>query len=261
MKTNTIQSKTKISLFGKSRKFLLTCGIVSSALYIIMNIVAAIIYDGYSSFSQTVSELSAIDAPTRLLWVPLGLVYTLLVAAFGWGILKSAVHNRSLQIAGTVLVVYGLIGIAWPPMHQREVLAAGGGTFTDTMHIVFSILSVVLMFTAMLIGSKALGKKFRYYSLVSVLTLLLLGAWTAMQAPKLQQNLPTPWLGVVERILILIFLVWVVVLAMNLLHVPKATRSEWVKEAEPSARSKNKRENVELDDHRAEFLTKADHQH
>ena len=41
-------------------------------------------YQGYSFASQTIGELSAIGAPTRQLWVPLGIVYTLLVAAFGF---------------------------------------------------------------------------------------------------------------------------------------------------------------------------------
>ena len=45
-----------------------------------MNVFVAMQWENYSSVSQTVSELSAIDAPTRPLWVPLGIVYTLLVS-------------------------------------------------------------------------------------------------------------------------------------------------------------------------------------
>jgi len=55
-----------------------------------MLVFVAMRWEGYSSASQTVSELSAIGAPTRSLWVPLGAVYTLLVTAFGWGVLVSA---------------------------------------------------------------------------------------------------------------------------------------------------------------------------
>ena len=63
----------------------LICGIVSSLLYVAMNVFIPMRWDGYSSAAQTVSELSAIGAPTRALWVPLGTVYTLLVPVFGWG--------------------------------------------------------------------------------------------------------------------------------------------------------------------------------
>ena len=66
------------------RTALLLCGVLSSLLYVAMTIVVPMYWESYSSASQTVSELSAIGAPTRSLWVPLGLAYTLLVAAFGW---------------------------------------------------------------------------------------------------------------------------------------------------------------------------------
>jgi hypothetical protein len=42
-------------------------------------------FEGYSPISQTVSELSAIGAPTRLLWMLLGSVYDVLVVASGLG--------------------------------------------------------------------------------------------------------------------------------------------------------------------------------
>ena len=73
-----------------SQKVLLVCGILSSLLYAAMNVFVPMRYEGYSSASQTVSELSAIGAPTRPLWVLLGVAYTLLVTAFGWGVWASA---------------------------------------------------------------------------------------------------------------------------------------------------------------------------
>jgi len=200
------------------RTALLLCGVLSSLLYVAMTIVVPMYWESYSSASQTVSELSAIGAPTRSLWVPLGLAYTLLVAAFGWGVRASAGRNRPLHIAGGLLVAYGLVGLAWPPMHLREVLAAGGGTLTDTMHIVFAMVTVLLMVLAMGFGAAAFGKRFRRYSEATIVTLLVCGVLTSMDAPQLQANLPTPWMGVWERIDIAVFLAWVVVLATALLR-------------------------------------------
>jgi hypothetical protein len=68
------------------RKPLLICGILSSLLYVAMNVFVPMLDPAYRSASQSVSELSAIGAPTRSVWVPLGIVYTLLVTAFGWGV-------------------------------------------------------------------------------------------------------------------------------------------------------------------------------
>ena len=40
------------------RRGLLRCGIFSSLLYVAMNIFIPLLYDGYNSASQTISELS-----------------------------------------------------------------------------------------------------------------------------------------------------------------------------------------------------------
>ena len=93
-----------------------------------MNIFIPMRWTGYSSFSQTISELSAIDAPTRSIWFPLGMVYTLLVAAFGVCVRRAAHGNRSLRVLGSLFIASGIIGLGWLPMHQRPVLAAGGAT-------------------------------------------------------------------------------------------------------------------------------------
>jgi hypothetical protein len=201
------------------RKTLLLCGILSSLLYIAMNIFVPMQWKGYSSASQTVSELSAIGAPTRALWVPLGIAYTLLVAAFGLGVWESAQQNRPLRIVGALLVTSGIIGLGWPPMHQREVLATGGGTLTDTMHIVWSTITVLLFMLEIQFGAAAFGKRFRFYSIASMVILVVFGVLTFRDAPRMVANLPTPLIGVWERISIATFLLWVVVLAIALLRV------------------------------------------
>ena len=65
------------------RTILLVCGVVSSLLYIAMNVFVATQWEDYSSASQTVSELSAIGAPTRRVCVGVGIGYSVLVVAFG----------------------------------------------------------------------------------------------------------------------------------------------------------------------------------
>ena len=150
----------------------------------------------------------------------LGAVYTVLVTAFGWGVWKSAGRDRALRIVGGLLVAYGSLGLLWPfaPMHQREVLAAGGGTLSDTMHVVLASATVLLMFVAMGFAARAFGKRFRLYSIASIVVLVAFGALTFWDAPRVQANLPTPWIGLWERINISVFLLWVVTLATVLLR-------------------------------------------
>ena len=206
------------------RNIWLACGTLSSLLYMAMNIFIPMFYEGYDSVSQTVSELSAIGTPTRILWVALGTVYTLLVVAFGWGVRRAAGQNRPLRIVGILMLAYGVVSLLWPfaPMHRREALAAGQEGFTDTMHLTLASVTVLLMTLAMGFGAAAFGIRFRIYSIITILILLVFGILTALDAPKVQANLPTPFAGIWERINIGGFLLWIIVLARILMQKRKA---------------------------------------
>ena len=203
------------------RKYLLYCGLAASLLYIAMNIFIPFLDKGYNWVTQTVSELSAVDAPTRPLWFPLGIIYTLLIAAFGWGVFQLADRKRFLRIAGVLLIINGLIGLTWSPMHQREVLAAGGGTFTDIWHLVMASVTVLLMFLSIGFGAAAFGKGFRFYSIITILVFIVFGVLTFVEAPNVDKNLPTPYIGLWERINIAAFMVWLLVFSINLLRLEK----------------------------------------
>lgn len=211
-----------------ARNILLRCGILSSLLYVAMNIFIPMGFAGYSSVSQTVSELSAVDAPTRPVWVGWAMLYTLLVLAFGWGVLQSAGQNRRLWIVGMAMLGTGVLDMLWPfaPMHRREVLAAGGETLSDTMHIAIAVATVVLMMLMVGFGAAALGKRFRIFSIVSMAFIIVFGALIGMDGPRVSKNLPTPFAGVWERINIGVFLLWVVVLGVALLQANKKPESQ-----------------------------------
>ena len=205
------------------RKTLLVCGVASSLLYALM--IWGIRYEGYSPISQVPSELTAIGAPTQALWTRLGWIYTVLICAFGIGVWTSAGRNRPLQVVGSLILAHASLGLLWPfaPMHQRDVLAAGGGTTSDTLHQVLAAVTVVLMFLAIGFSATAFGRRFRWYSIVTIVVLLTFGGLTFLEAARLQANLPTPWIGLWERINISVFLLWVVILAVILWRTGAAT--------------------------------------
>jgi hypothetical protein len=201
----------------------LTCGILAGILYIAMTLCVGVLWDGYRAADQTISELSAIGAPTRPLWMALITVYAALMMAFGWTVWTSA-RNRALCVVGALLFTQTVFGIFWPPMHQRDVLAAGGGTLTDTMHIVWTIVTSLFFTVALGFGAAALGRRFRVYSLVTMAIMLACGAWTGTYAPAMQANMPTPWAGVWERLNTSAFMLWIAVLAVALLRSDRASR-------------------------------------
>jgi hypothetical protein len=98
------------------RKLLLACGIVSSLLYVAMNAFIPMLWDAYSLASQTISELSALDAPTRPLWFALGLVYAVLVVAFGQSGCRPAATGPADRGSSDARLASQP---PWPPMHLQ----------------------------------------------------------------------------------------------------------------------------------------------
>lgn len=206
------------------RKGLLLCGILSSLVYVALNVLGALRWEGYSLKSQTVSELSAIGAVSRPLVVPLGLAYQLLVIAFAWGVWQSAGRRRTVRSLGGLLLAYGAVGLAAPfvPMHLRGEPVS----LTDTLHIALTAVTVLLMLVALGFGAASFGRRFRVYTLATILLLVVFGALTGADGPRIAANRPTPWIGVTERANIGVFLAWVVVLATALWHPPTRASKE-----------------------------------
>lgn len=209
----------------KTARRLVACGIFGASLYVAMTLLVGLLWEGYSATSQAVSELSAIGAPTRPLWIVLGAVYSVLIFAFGCGVWISAGRRRSLHVVGALLIAHAVFGLAWPPMHQRAMLAAGGSTLTDTLHIVWTFATVGFMLVAIGFGAAAFGTRFRSYSIATTVALVVCGIATGSNASLVQANLPTPWLGVWERIQIALFMLWVALLALRILRERAAVTS------------------------------------
>ncbi|KAM3103355.1 DUF998 domain-containing protein [Phormidesmis sp. 146-20] len=199
------------------RKVLLVCGILSSLIYVTTVVLAPMRWEGYSSASQTVSELIAIDAPTRSLVVPLFILYSLLVYAFGVGVWQLSGQKRVLRFAAVGLVgkeVLGLVVTLFFPMHLRGI----EGTLTDTMHATLTGVGLLFMLLALGCAAIAFGKWFRLYSIATILIFVVFGVLAGLDGSRLEANLPTPWMGVWERINIFAYMLWVVVLSIALLR-------------------------------------------
>jgi hypothetical protein len=207
----------KVSL----KTILLICGIISSLLYVAATILGAVRWNGYSPASQTISELIAIDAPSAPLVIPLFLTYSVLMFAFGFGIWRSSGQKRVLRFVAGFIVgkeLLGLVVTLFAPMHMR----GAEPSLTDTMQAVLTGVGVFLcMFPALGLGATAFGRKFRFYSIGTLLIFVVFGIIAFLDAPKLSANLPTPWLGVWERVNVFGYLLWIVVLALTLLKTEK----------------------------------------
>jgi hypothetical protein len=103
----------------------------------------------------------------------------------------------------------------WPffPMHQRGTET----TVLDLGHIILGGGSSVLILGFIGFGAFALGNRFRNWSLATMLVYFLTALGTFSYVNEVVAGDPTPWLGIIERILIYAYLLWVAVLAVALL--------------------------------------------
>jgi hypothetical protein len=196
------------------RKVLLVCGILAALIYVGTDILAAMRWEGYSYTAQSVSELRAIEAPTRALLVPFLFVYSLLEIAFGLGVWEAAGHKRALRFTGILLIGLGVVDLSayFFPLHLTEEVE----TLNNMMHIILSAVTVLLILLIIGCGATADGKWFRLYSYATILVLIVTGALAFLELPRIAANLPTPWLGVRERINIYGYMLWLLVLALVL---------------------------------------------
>ncbi len=195
-------------------RMLLVSGTVSSLIYVALNVFVPMLWPEYSCITQTVSELSAIGSPTRSIWFPFGVLYAVSFGLFGVGIIRVARDSRAIRTIGILTIIYSCFSLYWPPMHLRGMETS----LTDTLHIVWTIVTVVLMVIMMSLGAVVFERSFKIYTIVSVFLLIVFGILTSMEAPNIVLNRPTPTIGVWERINIGLFMVWIIVLSMRFLR-------------------------------------------
>lgn len=197
------------------RTTLLLSGILASALYVGTDLLAGTLYPGYSFTDQAVSELFAIGAPTSHLVVPLFTLSSLLLLPFAWGVWSASGRNRALRVMALMILgnaVNSLMLWNFFPMHMRGVTP----TFTDAMHVILAINPFVLLSIGL--GAAAFRHWFRLYSIGTVLILLVPAVFAFLYIHEVGANLPTPWLGLAERIAQYANQLWQVVLAIVLLR-------------------------------------------
>ncbi len=207
------------SWLPRLRRVLLAGGIASSVLYLAaIDLLAPLLHPDYHDYtSQMVSELMALEAPSRPLMVPVMWLYNLLVFALAAGVWASAEGRRARFLTAGALVGYGVFstaGLLLAPMDLRAV-----GVSAQTMlHIWDTALQGLCMVLAFAFGAFAHGTRFRLYSLASLASSLVFGALASFAATQPSM----PWIGLTERVGIYSWMLWLAVLSASLLSARPA---------------------------------------
>jgi amino acid transporter len=210
-----------------TQKFYLVCGVLAPLIYVSSDIIASNLWQNYSYTAQSVSELRALGAPTRPFLIPILTIYAMLEIAFGIGVWKANDQKRTLRITGVLLICLGVVDLAAPlfPMNLRENLSETGRSLTDTLHIIITAVTVLLIFLVIGFGAQTYKRWFRIYSYLTIIILFLCGVWASLDVSRMEANLPTPWIGVKERINIYGYMLWLAVFANVLFWIEKKAKS------------------------------------
>jgi hypothetical membrane protein len=199
------------------QKVLLASGVISSVLYLIIDLLAGLNYKGYSFYSQTISELGAVGAPKPVWLAPLFLTYCALMVVFSIAVVQYGRRtNDRIRNVGLLLLLYMLAGSGTSifPIHVR-----GTAVLADEMpHIIAGLVATTIMLVTMIVGSTSLGKNFRKFSLMMFAAVLVFGALTVPSGMKLAAGEPTPGIGILERLAYYSMLVWIAGLSIALLQ-------------------------------------------
>jgi hypothetical membrane protein len=212
-------------------KIFLLCGILAPVVYVLTVFVGGVFTPGYSHVSQYVSELIQTGAPKKIILGPLFALYNVLVILFGIGLFQyvKSVQKHERKLVGILgaltLVIEGLAGLLTLFFPQDPI--GSQITTTGTMHIILASVSSLTTMLSMLL----LGLWFRtipalhgvgLYSLVFLAVVFVSGGFAARTIAN-----PSPYNGLIERVTIGGFLLWLFVIGWELSFskVPKMSAS------------------------------------
>lgn len=209
-----------------SLRAMLLAGLAVPLLYGAGDVIGGLTWEGYSFRDLTISELGAVGAPTRMVFSVFVTAAWAALVALGLGVRRAAGGRRRLVVAGTLLLIVGVMAltVGWlVPMAPRGEEQG----LTGFLHLVEGGAAMVIILAAMGFAATGLGRGFRVYTIATVVVMITFGVWAAVQAPQVEAGLSTPWLGVMERIFWYSYHLWFAGLGLTLLRErPAAVRPD-----------------------------------
>lgn len=212
------------------KRALLAAGIAAPAVYVAGDVLAGLLYRGYSFKGQAISELSAYGSPVRPVMLGFLTAHGLLLVAFSAGLWQAGDQNKALRGVAVFLLPATLLGLVIHPFFPMSSRGMEPG-FNDTMHQDLTLVWVFLILAAVICGAVAYRGPFRLYSTGSLVTMAVFGWLAGRNWQGVLDNLPTPWIGAFERTNAYIYLAWLAALAIM---VMRRSRPDAKPEATPA---------------------------
>lgn len=203
------------------RRRLLLAGPAAVAVYAAGDLVTGLLYPGYRFRDRAISELSAHGSPVRpgaVAWLAL---HGILVIVFAIGVWWSAGDRRALRWTAGLLLAAEVVTAPLHPFFPMSPRGMRPGV-DDAVHLALTMAFGLLVAGAVAASAVALRGWFRIFAIVVLGVVVLTGGSTGPLMGAIPADLPTPWLGALERASAYTTFVWLVALATVLLRRPDA---------------------------------------
>ncbi|MFC1976142.1 DUF998 domain-containing protein [Chloroflexota bacterium] len=222
MKTNTINETSEV---GKSQQWLAIAGVIVPILYISVAMIMGLLEHGYSHRTMMMSILGGVGG-WRGAAFNLGLVLTgTLLIAFAFGLHRGINQGRGNRIGLVLLVIagVGLMGSAYFYRDLGCVNVIQEPDYRGQMHMLFAFFTGLSFAFSPIPFFFSLKKDPRWenYRAVTLAAAILANIpgiifWITMFTTRLPE-----WEGIIQRLGLLFPLIWVEVMAIQLLRLSK----------------------------------------
>lgn len=212
-------SRTRAGRDGPLR-ILAVCGMAGPVVFALLVAVASFYYPGYSQMTQAVSELGGAGAPNPAIQNANFFLIGVLVVAFAFGLQRGIGDGRGSKLGPVFIGVFGVssgLANAFLPCDRGCEFQ----TIVGTMHNVTGLAGFLAAIAGLFLISRRFDhdpfwRSHRPYTLLTaVVALVSLLAWIGIAKAAEIGSLN----GVLQRVFIAVWLVWVEVTAVRLFWV------------------------------------------
>jgi len=173
-------------------------GVISFLSYVSAVVISPIAYPGYDWMAQAVSDLSSVNAPSRMLWMQLSSLYGAcgIVCIMSVCVFIQSKLNKTLRIGIYCFAAMNWISIIGYSMFPLLNSGVSGTSTQDKMHVIVTMLVVIFSIVSLVLIMVGGYRKKAYRSLAIWATIALLFMFLGSIGVGI---VPSQYFGIPER--------------------------------------------------------------
>ena len=173
-------------------------GVISFLSYVSAVVISPMAYPGYDWMAQAVSDLSSVNAPSRMLWMQLSSLYGAcgIVCIMSVCVFIQSKLNKTLRIGIYCFAAMNWISIIGYSMFPLLNSGVSGTSTQDKMHLIVTMLVVIFSIVSLVLIMVGGYRKKAYRSLAIWATIALLFMFLGSIGVGI---VPSQYFGIPER--------------------------------------------------------------